>query len=260
MGPLVNDNLLRASDIEKFSSIEYKPLQPDMEEFLKWEQRIGEKGVVMAVIANATCLPGVWMAPDKFMLMCVDNFDLIQGLLAIAAERVNDYVKSLCASGVKYFRIAGAELASQTLMGPGWYEKLVGPYDKILVDIIHKYEGIAFYHCHGKIKAIINEIADTGIDVLSPLEAPPGGDIPMKEAKEMIGGRVCLLGNLDDLEFIGKKSRREIEEKFIKLIEDVGKDGGFVLGGTESGVYTEKMLDGFLHMAEISEKYGRYDL
>ena len=246
------------SDIEKFLSVQYEPLLPDIGEFLKWERQIGREGVVMALIGDAVCLPGLWMSPDKFMLMCIDNFNLIKRVLDIVSERVNKYVEILCELGVQYFRIAGAELASQTLMGPGWFEKLVGPYDKSMVSIIHKYNGIAFYHCHGKIKSILHEIVNTGVDALSPLEEPPNGDITMEEAKRRIGEKVCLVGNLDDLEFIGKKSREEIEKRSIRLIEEVGGNGGFVLGGTESGVYTEKMLEGFLYMAEISEKYGRY--
>jgi len=126
------------SDIEKFLSVQYEPLQPDTEEFLKWEKKIGQEGVVMALISDAVCLPGLWMPPDKFMLMCIDNFDLIKRVLEVISERVNEYVETLCKLGVGYFRIAGAELASQTLMGPGWFEKLVGPYDKKMVSIIHK--------------------------------------------------------------------------------------------------------------------------
>lgn len=246
------------SDIEKFLSVEYLPLVPDMKEFSEWENRIGQEGAVMALISDAVCLPGLWMSPERFMLMCVDNFNLIKKLLDTASERINDYVEHLCKSGVGFFRIAGPELASQTLMGPGWFSKLVAPYDKKLVDIIHKYDGIAFCHCHGKVRTILDEIAGTGIDALSPMEDIPNGDISLEEAKKRIGDRVCLVGNLDDMEFIGKKSREEIETKSLELIKNADYNGGFVLGGSESGVYTEKILEGFLYMAEVSAKHGNY--
>jgi len=66
------------------------------------------------------------------------------------------------------------------------------------------------------------------------------------------------VGNLDDMEFIGKMSRNDIKEKSLEFIEDVGKGGGFILGGSESCVYTKEMLEGFLYMAEISEEYCTY--
>ena len=179
-------------------------------------------------------------------------------LLEVASQRVNDYVATLSELGVGAFRIAGAELSSQTLMGPGWFEKLCVPYDETLVDTIHKQGGTAFYHCHGRIGAIIDQIADLGIDALSPLEDVPQGDITLTQAKDRVGDRVCLVGNLDDMEFINRRSKIEIQAKSIELIEEVGKGGRFILGGSESGVYTEKMLDGFLVMAAISEQHGWY--
>ncbi len=263
----ISDNMLdwvtkpffeNESDIDKFLSVEYEPPSPVIEEYSEWENRIGEDGVVMAVLPNAVCLPGLWMSSEKFLLMCVDNFNLVKKLLDAASERINKYTDSLSKSGVRFFRIAGAELASQTLMGPEWFDRLVASYDRRLVGIIHDYEGYAFYHCHGKIKAIIDKIAGIGIDALSPIEDIPNGDISMEEAKKQIGGKVCLVGNLDDLEFVGKESRKLIEERSIQLMRSAGQNGGFVLGGTESGVYTEKMLEGFLYMAQAAEKYGKY--
>ena len=143
------------ADIEKFLSVDYRPLQPNIAEFQTWDKRIGAEGLVMALIYNATSLPGLWMSPDAFMLTCVDDFPLIRTLLEVASQRVNGYVATLGKLGVRAFRIAGAELCSQTLMGPRWFEKLCAPYDETLVDVIHKRGGTAFYHCHGRISAII---------------------------------------------------------------------------------------------------------
>jgi hypothetical protein len=62
-------------------------------------------------------------------------------------------------------------------------------------------------------------------------------------------GWLALAGNLDEMEFLGRRERDDIERRCIKLIRDIGPGGGFVLGGTESGVYTDAMLNGFLSNA-----------
>lgn len=259
LGWVVKRYLETADDIKKLLSFPYKPLKPDLTVFRQWEANIGDEGVVMPLIYNAVSLPGLWMPAEKFMLTCLDDFGFVKELLEIASARVNEYVDTLCRAGIRCFRIAGPELASQTLMGPGWFEKLVSPYDESLNRVIHRYDGIAFCHCHGKIKNIISQIADAGFDVLSPVEEPPSGNITMKEAKQAVGDRMCLSGNIDEMEFLGTRRKDEIERKCIELIQDAGKGGGLVLGGTESGVYTEEMLQGFLIMAEVAGKYGRYN-
>jgi len=244
-----------SSDIKKFLSLQYIPVASDIQEFNRWGNILGDDGIIMALLPNALCLPGLWMSSERFLLLCIDDFLLLKELLEISSTRINIYAKNLCRQGVRYFRIAGAELASQTLMGPGWFEKLVVPYDSELVKIIHQYSGIAFYHCHGKIRAVLDKIADIGIDVLSPIEAPPSGDVSIEEVQERIGDRVCLMGNLDDFEVIGKLDYLSLNILCHKLLDRVGKRPGFILGGTESGVYTPKILEGFLNLARIVKSF-----
>jgi uroporphyrinogen-III decarboxylase len=74
----------------------------------------------------------------------------------------------------------------------------------------------------------------------------------MADAKKRIGGRVCLLGNLDDMEVLDKLPEEEIIRMGAKLIEEAGPDG-FILGGTTSGTYGEHAAKNFIALAKLSE-------
>jgi len=63
------------------------------------------------------------------------------------------------------------------------------------------------------------------------------------------------MGNLDDLEIIAQASKEEIEEKAISCIKDAAEGGGYILSGTEAGIYRPKWVENFLIISEISKKY-----
>lgn len=248
------------SDVEKFLSFPYRPPQPDMTELNYWQERLGDEGIAMVVFGDAVCLPGLWFRPNQFMLQCMDNLPMIQDLLEVANERVKDFIVNAAKLGVEVFRFSGAELTAQNLMGPGWFEKLVFPYDKELVDVAHEHGCIAYTHCHGKVSAFLDGLADTGTDALDCLEREPLGDMTLREAKERIGDRVCLSGNLDDFLVIASKSSEEVRQEAIDCIRQAGEGGGYILGGTASGMYTPEMAENFLVMAEVAREYGTYPL
>ncbi len=154
--------------------------------------------------------------------------------------------------------MAGAELCSQTIMGPEWFSQLVAPYDKELINLVKSGGGYIWYHCHGKIAKIHKEIADLGFDILTPCEKPPQGDITLKELKESIGDKVCLAGNLDDLTILATGDKELIKKEAIDVLENAKEGGGFLLGGTEGCVFSPENAEGYLQMCEIRDEYGVY--
>ena len=93
------------------------------------------------------------------------------------------------------------------------------------------------------------DLRDLGIDALDPLEAPPWGDCDLAKAKEILAGRTCIVGNLDDMEVLEKYTEEEIRGIGRERIRQAGPDG-FILGGTASGTFTERGARGFMTLVE----------
>lgn len=240
-------------DVERFLSVPYEPMEVDTSAYHQAAARFGEELLVMGSCIDAAFVPGFWFSPEDFMLNCMEDFDLIKLLLDTVQPRLLDYVRSCKKGGVQGFRIIGAELASQTLMSPPWFPRLVLPYDAELHAEMRRDGGFAHMHCHGKITEILEQVADTGPTTLDPLEGPPGGNLELADAKRRIGDRVCLLGNLDDLQVIGVAGREKLTDLSLACIEAAGPDG-YMLGGTTSGIYTPEIAEGFLTMAEAARR------
>jgi len=251
-GSLVEFPLKTPEDAERLLSIPYQAPEPNLSEFWHWRERIGEEGLVMVCIGTPVCLPASWFSPQDFCLMWADDPALIERLTAIAAERLLDYTRRLCELGVDAFRLVGGEYVTVQL-GPVAFQRLVRPFDTALIQVIHRYGAIAHYHNHGPVSRWLEALADLGMDSLDPLEAPPWGDVDLADAKRRIGDRVCLLGNLDDMEVLDKSDEKDVRRMGRTLIEQAGPDG-FIIGGTASGTYGERAARNFIALADTARQ------
>jgi len=124
-------------------------------------------------------------------------------------------------------------------------------------------------------KRAIQMTFDLGYDVISMLmegrrdnqleyltEFPKGTfylrfqDTDMFRAKEILGDRACLAGNVP-VSLLCAGSPSEVEEYCKKLIQVCGKNGGFILT-TSTGGYGETKPQNVKAMIDSVEKYGRY--
>jgi len=238
------------TDAEKVLSIPYEPPQADLTNYHHWREKIGEQGLVPVSIPDGICWAAELFSPQDFCLMWLEARDLMIELTELATERLCPFYRQLCAAGVEVFRIIGGEYASVQL-GPEAFQRLIVEPDRRLVDVIHQYDRIAYFHNHGPITRYYDQFLEIGIDALDPLEAPPWGDCVVTEAKDRIGDNICLVGNLDDMEVLGKYPTQKVLAMGRELIEKAGPDG-FILAGTASGTYDEQAARNFIALAQLS--------
>ncbi len=241
-----------ADDVRKLLSAPYEPPTDDavreaVNHFVQTRNWLGEEGVVLFELPDAICFPAEYLSPEHFCLLWADAPDLMEEMVRTGNERLLAFVERVLKAGVDAFRIVGGEYAS-TQLGPVAYDRLVRRYDRQLVELIHHYGAIAYFHNHGPIMRYLPQIVDIGVDALDPLEAPPWGDCDMRKAKDILKGQVCIVGNMDDMEVLNQRSAEEIIAIASQLIEEAGPDG-FVLSGTASGTYGEHAARNFIALA-----------
>jgi uroporphyrinogen-III decarboxylase len=61
--------------------------------------------------------------------------------------------------------------------------------------------------------------AETDVDVMEPMEEPPGGDVDIAEAKRRVGDKLCIKGNINTFDFMLNATPLQVEEKCKKLID-----------------------------------------
>ncbi len=246
-------------DVEKAMSIPYVPPQLDLAGYWEWDARVGDDGIVMAHLADALCCPGLWFSPDNYVIhACVESTELVLKLMERVNRSILDVAGYCLDNGVRYFMQSGAELASQTMIGPEWCDQFVVQFDGPVAELVRARGGYTWCHCHGKIAGICEKLAGMGIHVLSPCEKPPQGNITLADLKRLVGGQVCLAGNLDDLALLASGDLARVRAEALDCLQAGMPGGGFMLGGTEGCVFSENTAAAYLFMASLRDEFGRY--
>ena len=246
--------LRTADDIEILLSIPFEAVEPNPRSFLELKQSVGEEALVLAGIGTAVCVPAEWFSPEDFCFLWADAPSAMKHLVDVAADRLNAFIDKACAMGVTEYRLVGGEYVT-TQLGPAAVPGLISAPDGELVEIIHRHGGIAYYHNHGPIMRFLPEFAALGIDFLDPLEGPPFADADLGEARRLLGDRVCMVGNLDDMEVTNQRSETEVRALGAARLAEAGSRG-FCLGGTASGTYGEHGARNFMALVDVAEEFG----
>ena len=231
------------ADLDRFLSIPWEMAVPDVGAYREARDRYGEEALVVAPCSDAICLLARLMSPQDLCLLWADAPGYMAEFVAEAARRVEAYVQAACELGVVGFRIIGGEFAS-TQLGPRAFDELIVQHDRRLVEIMHRYGALAYYHNHGPMMQYLEPIASIGVDYLDPMEMPPYGDVDLEKAREIIDGRFCIVGTFDDMEVLEKWPEARIQEAARDRLRRYGTRG-ICLGGSASGTYTERAARAF---------------
>lgn len=143
---------------------------------------------------------------------------------------------------------------SGPLLNPRLIADLFGdPYRRIVETAHSQGMKIAVHSC-GNVTSLLPFFADCGFDAVHPIE--PTAGMTLAEAKEMVGDRMCLIGNLDVTHILVDASREEVFEAVRLAVRDAAPGGGFILAPDHShpGISVQRLR----WMVEAAREYGAY--
>jgi hypothetical protein len=145
---------------------------------------------------------------------------------------------------------------SGPMLAPRQIEELFGDSYRRIVETAHSQGMKIIVHSCGNTTALLDWFADCGFDGVHPLEPTAGMDLAT--AKEMVGERMCLIGNLDITHILVDASREEVASAVRQAIHDAGSGGGYILAPDHShpGISVERLR----WMVEAAHEFGRYPL
>lgn len=242
-------------DVEKLLSVPYEPPSFEASAYRTWKARVGEEGLVALGIPSAFRFCLGFFGSEALYLAIADQPKLVEDLVATMNERLALYIKTCCGQGVRSFWMGGSEHCGPGVVHPRVFRRMVTPYDRRIVAIIHDHGGIVNYHTHGKLRDILDEIIEIGVDVMSPIETGLRGDVTLGGVKARVGDRVCLKGNIDDMAFLAQASPQEVRAAAEACIAQAAAGGGYILSGTDAGIYTPHWVQSFLLLAEAAAQH-----
>ena len=194
--------------------------------------RLGNRGILRGFVwgdqagcwQHACCLMDV----NELLLACFDKPDWVHEFLNYLLEKKLQFVESM--KGAKFDLIeTGGGAASSTLISPNLHKEFCTPYDRKIHNALH---GLGFkvsYHTCGGTLGIEEMIVDNGCDVsetLAPVSI--GSNQEPWELAAKVGGRLALIGGVDQFSVLTDGTKEDIRAKVHKLFEKVCPNGGYI--------------------------------
>ena len=195
------------------------------------EAALGDAGIVMIDTADPLCIAASMFDMAEYTVIAMTEPVLFRRLLdrfaAVLLPRTEAVAQALPG---RLWRIYGPEFASPPYLPPALFREYVCSYVTPMIRSIQRYGGYARVHCHGNLRAILDDIAGMEPDGLDPIEPPPQGDVELAYVRRKYGRNLVLFGNLEasDIENLptpqfAEKVRRALDEGTC------GAGRGFVL-------------------------------
>jgi uroporphyrinogen decarboxylase len=127
--------------------------------------------------------------------------------------------------------LCGDDFGSQRgpLISPAKFDKLFAAKKKELFDLVHANGAKVTHHCCGSSRALISRFIACGMDALQTIQPQAAGMNPY-ELKAEFSGRIVLHGGVDVQGWLQRASPAQIAAEVDRLMDEVGRDGGFILG------------------------------
>lgn len=193
---------------------------------------VGDSGILRGFVwgdqagcwQHACCLMDV----TEMIMRCFDQPDWVHELLGILLEKKLASIEDM--DGAPFDLVeTGGGAASSTVISPDLHEEFCLPYDRKLHDALHASRFRITYHTCGGTVGIEEHIVANGCDA-SETMAPKsiGGNQEPWDLAAKIGGRVALIGGIDQFSVATEGSPKLIQEKVRELFEKTAQGGGVI--------------------------------
>ncbi len=205
---------------------------------------------LFSYVPGPLTLSGVIYGTERLMLDLIKNPEFVHELNEITTQVSEAFAVAKAEHGADIIVIADPT-ASTSLISPSMFQEFSLPYLRRILQAIKGAEAVPSLHICGKTGPILESMANTEAMVIEVDNL-----VDLGEAMGLVGGKVCLMGNVDTAVLLRGKPR-DVELKTRECIKKAADGGGFILSsGCEVPLNTP--MDNLKAMVKAAKKHGAY--
>ncbi len=214
----------------------------------------GERMVTYAIIDMFEISKNL-MGLQEFLIAFSQRPKLIKALFDMTTDWVIQVAnKAIDVGAEMIIDVSDVAYKEGTWVRPDLMKELFVPCLKRVVDAVKKRRAYVFYHSHGNIWTLLDDLIGTGTDVIHPMAAEDRMDISI--VKNIFGHKAAVAGNIST-DVLTRKSREEVMELVKETMRRTSGGGGHILMASSS-IYSGVNPDNYRAMVEAVHAYGKY--
>lgn len=237
--------------------IEDKVYEPDYADAPKKEAELGGDGVIFTGTSYSPLMQIIvdYMGFQRFAVEIYRHQDEVEELMEAIDSKFEELCRIVAGSPVKLVHVCGN--IDGALVNPKLFKKYILPRYQRYNEILHRRDKITMTHMDGRLKCLKELIRETGLDAVQAFTPPPGGDLPLREARTAWDQELAIWVNVPEATFYYEPSELE---RFIRgLLKEASPGNGLVFGITETVPLSHRDA-GLEVITKTVQKYGRYPI
>jgi MtaA/CmuA family methyltransferase len=158
----------------------------------------------------------------------VKNKEKVKALLERFADASIAWAVAQAKRGVDAVLISSA-FAGGGFMSPKMYAEYVLPYERRVVDAVKEFSIPVYTHTCGKIGDRLELMEQTGTMGIDTLDPHPLGNVALADAKNGVGKRLFLKGNMNSVSILEYTTKEEVVAEATERIQIGMPGGGYIL-------------------------------
>ena len=125
----------------------------------------------------------------------IEEPTLVDAIMEKGAAIVIEKGKFFIDNGIDILRLNDS-VANMSVVSPQAWRRFIGPRFKMICDELHGYAPQAKIYCHicGNVQPVIEDLVNTGLDCIGPLD--PLGGVDCARVRELAGSGTALMGGV----------------------------------------------------------------
>jgi len=219
---------------------------------------VGDEKAVIIKVRDVFSQPRDLMGFEEFLVSLYTQPDIAKRLIEISVDYNSRVAKNARELGGEVI-VTGDDIAQNSglLISPKMYREIFYPFYK---ELVHRFKEMGYYvikHTDGDIMEVIDDIIDTGIDCIDPIDPLAGMDIEL--IKKEYGNRVCIKGNIDCVKTLVDKSTDEVVKEVKECILKASFGGGHIISSSNS-IHSGINPVNYKTFLDAIKIYGQYPL
>ena len=200
-----------------------------------------------------------WLDHADALMALVEDPGKVAACLARLAEGAAALGRGQAAAGVDALLISSA-FAGAGFISRRQYRTFVLPFERAVVEGVKQaYPDLPVYtHACGAIGDRLDLMEETGTDGIDTLDPPPLGTVDLADAKQRLGQRLFIKGNLDPVATLLNGSADACFAAALERIAAAKAEGGYILSSACS-VAPHTPPENILQLRRAVDAAGWYD-
>ncbi len=203
-------------------------------------RRVREASDGRAVFANLSAISsgigiGNWYGIGIFPMLCLLHPEHVAELHKLSTDRCLHNLRKLLPlvrDDIDIIMFSADDWGTQgnLIAPPDVYHELFKPYYRQINDLTHELApGVkTFLHSCGAIHSLIGAIADSGFDILNPVQWPAGDKTPA-EWRQAAGRRLALWGGgVNAQATLALGTVADVEAEVRRVVPELARGGGYI--------------------------------